>query len=59
MSELRKDFTPLSSRFIDVTGTKPRENTLWPPVIITKEAIDAEVERLANVPARRMGGANR
>jgi gentisate 1,2-dioxygenase len=51
MNDLRKSFEQLQGRFIDVTNQRPRENNLWPPVIISKEEIDAEVERLASLPA--------
>jgi gentisate 1,2-dioxygenase len=51
MNELRKNFEQLQGRFIDVTGKRPRENNLWPPIIISKEEIDAEAERLASLPA--------
>ncbi len=51
MSEFRKDFAPMTGRFLDVTGQRPRDNTLWPPVIVTKGEIDAEIERLARLPA--------
>src|SRR6516165_5141088 len=37
-------------RFIDETGAKPRDLDLWPAIVIPKEAIDAEVERLASLP---------
>ena len=39
-----------SFRFVDVSGAAPREQELWPSVIIPKEAIDAEVSRLADAP---------
>ena len=51
MSELRKSFEELRGHFIDTTGQRPRANNLWPPVVISKEEIDAEVERLASLPA--------
>jgi gentisate 1,2-dioxygenase len=51
MNELRRNFEALEGRFIDITGQRPRENNFWPPVVISKEEIDAEVERLASLPA--------
>src|SRR5437016_9024840 len=51
MSKLRKEFKQLKAGFVEATGVHPRENNLWPPVIISKEEIDAEVRRLANLPA--------
>ena len=50
MSQSRKDLKQLQGRFIDVSGVRPRENELWPPIVIRKEQIDAEVERLASLP---------
>lgn len=50
MNEFRQDFQQLDGRFIDVTGQRPRENDLWPPIIVGKSQIDAEVERLASLP---------
>ncbi len=50
MSDLRKPFQQLSGRFVDTTGERPRENNLWPPIVVTKREIDAEVERLASLP---------
>src|SRR5215471_7025068 len=37
-------------RFLDQTGARPGTMDLWPAVVIPKEAIDAEVERLASLP---------
>ena len=37
-------------RFIDQTGAKPAAMDLWPAIVIPKETIDAEVERLAHLP---------
>lgn len=39
-----------TARFIDQTGKVPPKIDLWPAVVITKEEIAAEVERLANLP---------
>jgi gentisate 1,2-dioxygenase len=49
MNELRQPFQPLNGRFVDVTGERPRANNLWPPIVVTKREIDAEVERLASL----------
>lgn len=35
--------------FVDVTNQEPEENVFWEPVVISKETIDAEVERLADL----------
>ncbi|MEP6656435.1 MAG: gentisate 1,2-dioxygenase, partial [Betaproteobacteria bacterium] len=51
MNELRQEFKELKGAFVEATGVRPRENNLWPPVIISKEEIDAEVRRLASLPA--------
>jgi gentisate 1,2-dioxygenase len=50
MSDLRVSFEDTHACFTDVTGVPPTENAPWAPVIFTKEAIDAEIERLANLP---------
>jgi len=49
MNDLRKPFQQLNGRFVDVTNRRPRENNLWPPIIVTRREIDAEVERLASL----------
>jgi len=49
MNDLRKDFARLSGRFIDMGGFAPQtRNTLWAPIVVTREEIDAEVQRLAD-----------
>jgi gentisate 1,2-dioxygenase len=45
-----KELIMQTAHFIDQTGKTPEKIDLWPAVIIPKEAIDAEVERLANLP---------
>jgi gentisate 1,2-dioxygenase len=50
MNELRRPFQKLAGRFVDATGRRPRENRLWPPIVVTKREIDAEVDRLAGLP---------
>ncbi|HZS83194.1 MAG TPA: hypothetical protein VFA50_09985 [Stellaceae bacterium] len=42
-------------RFIDRTGAAPEPIALWPSIVIPKEAIDAEIERLASLPRPRNG----
>ena len=44
-----------STMFFDKTGATPRPLDLWPPVVIPKEEIDAEIERLASLPAPANG----
>ena len=41
--------------FVDVTDKAPEENVFWEPVVISKETIDAEVERLAELDAPANG----
>ena len=55
MNEFRKDFSAMQGRFVDITNERPRDNNLWPPIIVTKEEIDAEVERLASLSAPAAG----
>lgn len=50
MSELRMSFDPTQARFVDRTGAAPESNKFWAPVVISREQIDAEVARLANLP---------
>jgi gentisate 1,2-dioxygenase len=38
------------SVFLDRTGAKPVTPELWPAIVIPKEAIDAEIARLAGLP---------
>ncbi|MBR8094681.1 AraC family ligand binding domain-containing protein [Burkholderia cenocepacia] len=51
MHDLRREFADVQARFVDQTGERPRDNNYWAPVIVTRGAIDAEVERLAALPA--------
>ena len=55
MNKPFKSVEELRGHFIDITGRRPRENNLWPPVIVTKEDLDAEIERLAALPAPEDG----
>lgn len=48
MSEFRKDFEAAAGRFVDRSGQAARDdNRYWTPIIVSREQIDAEVERLA------------
>jgi gentisate 1,2-dioxygenase len=42
--------TQLKPRFVDQTGTPAPQLDLWPALVIPKEAIEAEIERLAQLP---------
>lgn len=56
MNEFRKDFAPMQGRFVDRTGAAAQdENTYWPPIVITREEIDTEVQRLADAAAPANG----
>ena len=35
--------------FVDVSGAKPRAQNMWPSIVIPKEAIDLEIERLGDI----------
>ena len=51
MNEFRKAFQSMRGRFLDRAGQGARdENTYWAPIVVTKKEIDAEVERLADLP---------
>jgi gentisate 1,2-dioxygenase len=51
MNDLRKDFSQAEGVFIDRTGSPAEDrNNYWAPIVITKEQIEAEVERLASLP---------
>ncbi len=51
MNEFRKNFQSMRGRFLDHAGQSARdENTYWAPIVVTKEEIDAEAERLADLP---------
>lgn len=55
MNEFRKDFPQLNGRFIDQSGGRSDTNVMWPPIVVTKEELDAEVQRLASLPAPEHG----
>jgi gentisate 1,2-dioxygenase len=42
-------------RFVDVSAAGARTQELWPSIIVPREAIDAEVERLASMPLPSTG----
>jgi gentisate 1,2-dioxygenase len=49
MSEYHRDFARVNGNFVDCGGLPPGStNTQWAPIVVTKEEIDAEVERLAS-----------
>ncbi|MDB5580099.1 MAG: gentisate 1,2-dioxygenase [Bradyrhizobium sp.] len=50
MNDLRKTFDDLSPAFVDRSGAALPDNQPWAPVTVTKEQIDAEIERLASLP---------
>ena len=51
MNEFRKDFSTKHGKFLDRTGEPlVDKNSYWDPIIISKEEIEAEVERLASLP---------
>ena len=50
MKDLRQKFDDMHGQFIEQTGVRPPANVMWPPVVIAKEEIDAEVERLTSLP---------
>src|SRR5947209_3873341 len=44
-----------AARFIDVSNVLPTGPSSWPPIRIPKDAIDAEIERLAAAPSAEDG----
>ncbi|ARR55941.1 gentisate 1,2-dioxygenase [Rhizorhabdus wittichii DC-6] len=55
MSNYKMGFEAGEAVFSDRSGSPPPENRPWAPVIITREQIDAEVERLAALDAPANG----
>ena len=56
MNEFRKDFPEMRGRFDDRTGRQALdENVYWVPIVVTKQQIDVEVERLASLPGPANG----
>jgi gentisate 1,2-dioxygenase len=49
-SDIKMVFADSTASFSDQTGGARGENAPWAPVKITKEEIDAEIERLASLP---------
>ena len=50
MSDLRRDFQDLKARVIDAPAAAYDGNEPWAPVMLTREEIDAEIDRLASMP---------
>jgi gentisate 1,2-dioxygenase len=56
MNDFRKDFPAMRGRFVDRSGHESGdENSYWTPIVVGKREIDAEVERLASLPAAANG----
>ena len=55
MNPLRTDFEDTMGKFVDISGQYYPDNQPWAPAIITKEQIDAEIERLASIPLPENG----
>src|SRR5580765_5162200 len=50
MNEFTKNFQHMQGRFLDRSGQHARDdNDYWAPIVVTKETIDAETERLASL----------
>ena len=50
MNQLRKDFERIDGRFVDCSGQAPAtRNSQWAPIVVTKEQIESEIERLASI----------
>lgn len=50
VDELRMKFPPTQAGFKDAGSALPERNAPWAPVLISKEALDEEIERLARLP---------
>ncbi|GAA4355978.1 cupin domain-containing protein [Variovorax defluvii] len=51
MNPLRKSFEPRQAAFDDVTGRAAADrNSYWSPLVVSKATIDAEIQRLAELP---------
>lgn len=56
MNDFRKDFQEMRGRFVDRVGHGARDaNVYWAPIVVTRREIDAEIERLASLPAPANG----
>lgn len=42
--------TDFKHKFVDITGAAPREQHKWRSIVVPKEAIDLEIERLIDLP---------
>ncbi len=51
MNPLRREFRTDPPRFVDASGTTPQtRNDQWAPVLVSREQIDSEIERLVSLP---------
>ena len=51
MNDLRRDFPAAQASFVDTSGSAPAtRNEQWAPLVISREVIEAEVARLADLP---------
>lgn len=50
MHDLRMEFKAAKANIVDLSGAAPMPNQFWAPIIITREEIAAEAERLATLP---------
>lgn len=55
MNPLRTVFEDTVGQFVDISGQYYPDNQPWAPAIVTKEQIDAEIERLASIPMPENG----
>lgn len=56
MKNLRKEFSAEEASFVDLSGVSATDrNRYWSPLVISKATIDAEIERLALLPAPANG----
>src|SRR5213594_1035639 len=56
MNEFTKHFQHMQGRFLDRSGRDARDdNSYWAPIVLTKREIDAETDRLANLPSPANG----
>ncbi len=52
---VKMTFGPKRPSFVDPSANGPSPNRPWAPVIVTKEEIDTEIDRLASLPAPANG----
>ena len=56
MNEYRKEFQACKARFDERSGAVAQDrNSYWTPIVVSKEEIEAEVERLASLPRSANG----